>query len=95
MSPFQFSSLSPKELRFITKALALNPNPLNASVPTVGADPRKVIVDSLRHVRKALSPMLVTPLGIMIFLRLLQELKAFAPILLTPLPIVMLVRLMH
>ena len=72
MSPFQFSSLTPKELRFITKALAPNPKLLNASVPTVGAIPRKVMFSMLLQFSKALVSIAVTLAGIKMSVRLMQ-----------------------
>ena len=69
--------------------------PENASVPTVGAVPRKVMLVRLVQFLKALSPMLVTLLGIVMLVRLMQNSKALSPMLVTPSGIVILVRLVQ
>ncbi len=63
-------------------------------VPTLGASPRNVTAVRLVN-PKAPSPMLVTPLPIVILVRWVQKPKAPPPMLVTLSGIVMLVRLLH
>ena len=62
--------------------------------PSFGASPRNVTVDRLAHSKKVRYPMLVTPSGIVMPVRLLQLRKAELPMLVSLLfvPKVMLVR---
>jgi hypothetical protein len=67
--------------------------PSKASFSILGVSPRKVTALRPLHRKKALPPMLVTLLGIMILFRLGQLQKALSPMLVTLSGILMLVRL--